>query len=105
MVVAVLFSLQQPLCSSHARALGECQPLLLTLLFVQTDPTRRAATGCECPGSVRVLVILHRLHISILIRTAQAFLSSWVGALYSCVRTAERCWCVLLKQNRTLNIM
>lgn len=42
------------LCSSDAQASGECQPLLLTFLLLERDRMRRAATGCESPGSLRI---------------------------------------------------
>lgn len=70
--VAVLFSLQ-PLWSSHAQASGKCQSLLLTFLFPQTDPIRRAATGCECPGSVHVLVVWRWVAYQYFDKHAQAF--------------------------------
>lgn len=71
--VAVLFPLSSPICSCRAQALGEvsASATLATFLLLQTDPKygRCAATGCEC-GLV-IIVILHWLHISILISTAQ----------------------------------
>lgn len=46
------------LCSSDAQASGECQPLLLTFLLLERDRMRRAATGCESPGSLRIYFAL-----------------------------------------------
>lgn len=67
--VAVLFPL-----SCHAQALAKvsASATLATFLLLQTDPKcgRCAATGCEC--SLVIIVILHRLHVSILMSTVQA---------------------------------